>query len=105
MQKDLENKSFKQKPISVNNKLVFIALNTQSTYHTSEKKACELPACGIFLKQDSKIAKVRVLLGNPSIIGKEVWACEHHSRASGAGFGLQMQTRKESKKTKATTSK
>ena len=102
--KDLDNKTFKPKPTSLNNKLVFIALGASSTYHRGEKKACGLqPACGIFLKKDSKIAKVRILLGNPTVTGKEVWACEHHSKASAAGFGLQMQTRKESKIT--TTSK
>ena len=97
--KDLDNKTFKPEPTSLNNKLVFIALGASSTYHHGEKKACGLQlACGIFLKKDSKIAKVRILLGNPAMIGKEVWACDHHSKASAAGFGLQMQTRKESKK-------
>ena len=88
---DLAGKEFKPSPVSLNNKVVFIALSTGVGYHDGGKRTCALAGCNIFWNQGSKISKVRILVGQPSLVGNEPWVCNHHSQASINGFQLQTQ--------------
>ena len=84
---------FKPTPVSLNNRIVFISIDSDVASNTQGKKGCGLfPACRIFWKQNSQIAKVRILLGSTGQVKEDVWACKHHNDASMNGYVLQTQT-------------
>ena len=83
----------KPTPVSLNNRIVFISIGSGVASNTQGKKGCGLfPACRIFWKQISQIAKVRILLGATGQVKEDVWACKHHNDASMNGYVLQTQT-------------
>ena len=96
--KDILTTKFTPWTVSLNNKVVFVATGTGITEHKGGKRGCSLGPCRIMWDKGDKIAKVRVLLGNPVQLNTEIWVCAHHQRASLDGFSLQKQS--YAKKTK-----
>jgi hypothetical protein len=88
-----KDSKFKAVPVSLNNKLVFIATSSNEGSHSGDKRICSLtPACNIFWNTGAKISLVKILACDlKEVPVKEMWACSHHSRASVQGYGLQTQ--------------
>ena len=92
-----DDSKFRATPTSLNNKLVFIAINNNFGEHQpdkdSRKKFCELsPVCNIGWSKGDEITKVLILdSDNHPRTGEEVWGCRHHAIASIDGVKLQAQ--------------
>ena len=91
------NSEFRALTVALNNSLIFIAVNNHVGLHKFEqagrKKFCKLaPKCTISWKKGSEITQVMILEceSHPKV-GRVVWACRHHARASIAGVKLQCQ--------------
>ena len=89
--KDIKTSKFKPTPVSLNNKVVFVATGSMMVCHKGDKRGCSLGPCRIVWNKGDKIAKVRILIGLPAQVNQEVWVCHHHQQASLKGFTLQKQ--------------
>ena len=86
-------------PTTLNNKIMFIAMNARSKTKHSQKqfgsKFCGLsPVCGRKWEDGEIIARVYVFRTDFHIANEsEVWVCNHHVEASIGGYELQIQSK------------